>query len=202
MSLQEGWYLMSTPELEHELARWRHPEADLRPSGARRLSVPDALAYRNAGNVPDAQGRTLRLVLTVDRRAGAPSLDARRQLYEPDFHEVPTWRRSGSVPVNIVPLRLPESPPAADRAWFEEPELAALEEEWRATGALAGLRVPAGLRGFVYKTVLSLRASGREVTVEAVASSLARWVRPEEARRIRRALQEANPDAPVSGAPG
>ena len=166
---------MSVSELERELARWRDPGTRNGPSTARQLSTADALAHRDAGNLPDEEGRSLRLVLHVD--------------------EAGEWRRPGSAPVNIVPLRVTELSPPATAAWFDQPELAALEREWRTTGAVGGLRIPAEVRGFVYKTLLSLRATGRAVTVDTVASSISRWTSPEDAERIRRALKDANPRA-------
>jgi hypothetical protein len=184
---------MSISELEQELARWRSPGAGHASSTARRLSPADALARRNAGNLPDVCGRTLRLVVHVGADTGAEALEARRRHFEPDFHDPPTWRRPGSVPVNVVPLRLAERPRTESAPWFEQPELAALEEEWRTTGAVAGLRIPADVRGFVYKTVLSLRSAGRPVTVETVASSILRWTSAEDGARIRTALKDANP---------
>jgi hypothetical protein len=185
---------MSVSELERELARWRDPGTRNGPSTARQLSTADALAHRDAGNLPDEEGRSLRLVLHVDE-AGASALDAKRRLFEPDYHDPQEWRRPGSAPVNIVPLRVTELSPPATAAWFDQPELAALEREWRTTGAVGGLRIPAEVRGFVYKTLLSLRATGRAVTVDTVASSISRWTSPEDAERIRRALKDANPRA-------
>ncbi|HEV3473563.1 MAG TPA: hypothetical protein VG408_10260, partial [Actinomycetota bacterium] len=88
---------------------------------------------------------------------------------------------------------LAELPRTESVPWFEQPELAALEREWRTTGAVDGLRIPADVRGFVYKTVLSLRSAGRPVTVETVASSILRWTSAEDGGRIRRALKDANP---------
>jgi hypothetical protein len=192
--LEEGWYLMSVSELEQELARWRNPGTRTRPSTARRLSTAEALARRDSGNLPDEEGRSLRLVLHVDE-VGASTLDAKRRHFEPDYHDPPGWRRPGSAPVNIVPLRVTEPSPPATAAWFDQPELAALEREWRTTGAVGGLRIPDEVRGFVYKTVLSLRATGRAVTVDTVASSISRWTSPEDAERIRGALEDANPRA-------
>jgi hypothetical protein len=194
-ALEEGWYLMSVSELEQELARWRSPGAHLVASTARRLSRDEALARRDAGNLPDDSGRTLRLVLHVGSGAGPEALEARRRLFEPDYHDPPTWRRSGSVPVNVVPLRLAERSGDGAGAWFEQPELAALEQQWRTTGAIDGLRIPADVRGFVYKTVLSLRSAGRPVTVDTVASSISRWTSPGDGARIREALEAANPRA-------
>ncbi|MGH2820840.1 MAG: hypothetical protein ACRDJ5_09320 [Actinomycetota bacterium] len=189
--LEEGWYLMSTSDLERELARLRSGDP-LPPSNARRLSTEEALAYRNAGNVPDEEGRTLRLVLRIDDVDMLDAIEERRRAFEPDFHDAPRWRRPGSAPVNVVTLRGPEVAARKATPWFEQPDLASLEQEWRATGAVAGLRVPADYRGFVYKTILALRASGKEVSPDTIADSIARWMAPGEAEEIRRALVEAN----------
>ncbi len=188
----EGWYLMSTRTLERELHRWRSHEVDEHASDAVRLTVEEALAHRDAGNLPDERGRTLRLLLVVRDRNDLQNLPAKRLLYEPDYQDAPTWRREGSKPVNVVPLRqdIERSP---ERPWWEEPEVAALEEEWRATGAVGELCIPAGYRGFVYKTILSLRGAGRDVTVDAVADSLERWLPPAESAAVRSALHAANP---------
>ena len=192
--LVEGWYLMSTADLERELERRRSGRRDLPPSEALHLSVDDALAYRNAGNLPDDKGRSLRLVLEVDGPGDLRALHSKCLTYEPDFHDAPSWKREGSRPVNIVPLALPgsEEGPAAGAAWWEDAELAALEDEWRARGEIHGLKVPGPYRGFVYKTVLALVAAGREITPDSVADSIARWVPEAEAREIRAALNEAN----------
>ena len=190
-ALGEGWYLMSTADLERELARWQNPGDELPPSRARRLSVPEALAYRDAGNLPDEDGRTLRLVLLVDGPKKLSSLSQRRLLYEPDYHEAPSWRRAGSVHVNVVPLRATEVG-GDPKPWWEDPQLAAFEEEWREHGTVAGLRVPGPYRGFVYKTVIALKATNIPITPGAVADSIARWVPPEEAARLRTALLGAN----------
>jgi hypothetical protein len=184
--LAEGWYLMSTADLEAELARLRGE--DRPPSNARPLSTSEALSYRNGGNLPDQAGRTLRLVL----RADGEGLAVRRRLYEPDFHEAPTWRRAGSVPVNVVPLRGAGSSPGDSGPWWEDPQLRRLEAEWGRSGTIAGLKVPGAYRGFVYKTVLALQANSQAVTIEAVADSIARWVPPRDAQLIRAALVEAN----------
>jgi hypothetical protein len=189
--LEEGWYLMNTSELEHELARWRSPDKHLPPSTAVRLSIEDALARRNAGNLPDETGRSLRLVLRVEAPSELSFLQAKRLVWEPDFHSAPGWRRAGSKPVNVIPLRVDASPPADAKPWWEDPSLAALEEEWATTGMVAGLTVPGEYRGFVYKTVLSLRAAGVAITPDAVADSIARWVPAAEADRIRAALTDA-----------
>jgi hypothetical protein len=186
--LEEGWYLMSTSELERELARWRG--ADRSPSEAIRLSNQEALDLRNAGNVPDEQGRTLRLVLYVD--SPEPGLLERKRLvFEPDYHDAPNWRRVGSAPVNLVPLRTADVA-AEPSEWWDDPAIGALEREWAEKGTVEGLSVPASYRGFVFKTVLALRAAGRRVTAVAVADSIARWVPPAEADEIRRALTAAN----------
>jgi hypothetical protein len=233
--LEEGWYLMSVSELEQELARWREPGTEHGPSAARRLSPAEAMARRDAGNLPDEQGRRLRLVLHVEGGADSAALDARRRHFEPDYHDPPTWRGHDSAPVNVVPLRLTRGGlgrtaevtrgglgrtaevtrgglgrtaevtrgglgrtaerserPETAAAWFDRPELAALEREWRATGAIGGLRIPADVRGFVYKTVLSLRSAGHAVNVDTVSSSIARWTSPDDAAHIRVALEDAN----------
>lgn len=189
--LDEGWYLMSTSDLEGELKRWRSPDLEFPPTNALPLPTPEALAYRNAGNLPDASGRTLRLVLKVRDAEELKSLQAKRMRYEPDFLDPPSWRRAGSAHVNVVPLR--DSEVSGDpRAWWENPELSALEAEWSATGTVAGLKVPGELRGFVYKTVLALKADGRSVSSDSVADSLERWLPPTEAAQIREALEVAN----------
>lgn len=180
---------MSSAEIEAELARLRDP---LRaPSGARRLATEEALARRDAGNRPDERGRSLRLVLHNDRPGVPGAVEARRLAFEPDYHDAPRWRRPGSVPVTVVPL-----PVAARRAppesWLDDPALAALESEWLATGAIAGLVIPGELRGFVFKTVLALRAGGKEVSARTVSDSIARWVPPRIADEIRAALTRAN----------
>jgi hypothetical protein len=190
VSLEEGWYLMSTSDLERELARLRG-ESDS-PSGAIRLLVEDALAYRDAGNLPDDHGRSLRLVLHVTDPRDLALINSKRLEYEPDYHDQPRWRREGSKPVNVMPLRVTDVRAATTHAWWEQPELKALEEEWLRTGRVAGVVVPAAFRGFVYKTALSLRAAGVEVTPQRLADSIERWVPPREARRIREALVEAN----------
>jgi hypothetical protein len=189
--LTEGWYLMSTSDLERELAHRRGTKAGAASSGALRLTVAEALAYRDAGNLPDEQGRTLRLLLFARDHDEVRNLPLQRTLYEPDYHDPPKWRRQGSKPVNVVPLR-DEMVPSNEMPWWEEPDVAALESEWLATGSIEGLRIPGDYRGFIYKTILSLRAQGREITATGVADSLARWLRPEDSARIRKALVEAN----------
>lgn len=191
--LQEGWYLMSVADLEAELAHLRDPS---RPPGRTTLAVgpSEALAFRNAGNVPDEHGRSLRLVLQVDEEP----LERKRSRYEPDFHEAPSWRREGSKPVNVVPLRRSAAPERSDPevAWWEQPDVAALERQWRDTGRVAGLAVPAGYRSFVLKTIASMQAAGLAVDIEAISGSLSRWLAPDQVMEIRAALLEANAKEP------
>ena len=156
----------------------------------RQLSTEDALAYRNRGNLPDAEGRTLRLVLYDDGDVGA--LARRRLHFEPDYHEAPKWKTERSKPVNVIPLRLGERRARTWEAWWEEPAMARLEEEWAKSGSVEGFRVPGEYRGFVFKTVVELRAAGKDVTPQTVADSVARWVPRQDAERIRQALLAAN----------
>jgi hypothetical protein len=186
--LEEGWYLMSTSDLELELARRRSPEEAQEPSNALRLSRDEALAYRNAGNLPDELDRSLRLVLEVSDEDDLKNLHVKRARYEPDYHEAPSWRRPGSRPVNVVPLRAPQVR-GRSRPWWEDPEAGALEEEWQRSGTMAGIPVPGEYRGFVLKTVIALRSLGAPVTAETVANSIERWVPSQEADRIRSALR-------------
>lgn len=181
---------MSAADLEIELKRWRNPGEAVPATGAEPLTTEAALAFRDAGNIPDDRGRSLRLVLHVNDAAELSYLQQKRLAFEPDFHDAPSWRREGSKPVNVVPLRRDDVRGGGGRAWWEDPDVAALEKEWSATGTIAGMRVPAEVRSFVYKTVLSLRAAGREVTPASVADSIARWMLPEEAEQIRRALEQ------------
>lgn len=181
---------MSTSDLETELARRRDPSADLPPSNALPLSIEDALAYRNAGNLPDELGRTLRLVLVARTIEEVRELGRKRAEFEPDYHAAPTWRRLGSAPVNVVPLRSPGIVGDAG-PWWESSDVAELEAEWRATGTIAGLSVPAEYRGFVLKTVVSLRDAGIAVTAESIAASLERWLSREQAREISDAIRRA-----------
>ena len=190
-SLEEGWYLMSTEDLEVELSRRRDPSSDPPPSNTVRLEVDEALAYRNAGNLPDELGRSLRLVLHVEGPEDLAVLSRKRLRYEPDYHDAPVWRREGSRPVNVVPLRGAGVSGNA-RPWWDDPELGALEEEWRRRGTVSGMAVPGPYRSFVYKTVLSLQATGVAISVDAVADSISRWLPPEEAAEIRQALVRAN----------
>ncbi|HEV2756948.1 MAG TPA: hypothetical protein VG318_14370 [Actinomycetota bacterium] len=181
---------MSTADLERELARWRDPAADIPPTNALPLSVEDALAYRNAGNLPDELGRTLRLVLVARSLDEVRALGSKRALYEPDYHSAPSWRREGSAPVNVVPLRSPEV--AGDPSpWWESSDVAELEAEWKATGRVAGLPVPGEYRGFVFKTVLSLREASIPVNPDTVADSISRWLPPAQAEEVRAALRAA-----------
>ena len=190
--LEEGWYLMTTSDLERELRRWRDPSANVPPSNATRLTIEEALSYKASGNVPDDRGRTLRLVLQVDDERDLQSLNAKRLLYEPDFHEAPTWRKKGSKPVNVVPLRSSEASRGTGQAWWDDPGVATLEGEWRRRGTVAGMKVPAEYRGFVFKTVIALRQAGKDITPDAVADSVARWMSQQEAQSLRTALRGAN----------
>lgn len=191
--LQEGWYLMSTSDLELELARRRSPDEARGPSNALRLSSGEALTYRNSGNLPDELGRSLRLVLEVNDEDDLRNLHIKRARYEPDYHEAPSWRRPGSRPVNVVPLRGPDVRGMA-QPWWEDPEAGELGEEWQRSGTMAGLPVPGEYRGFVLKTVVALRSVGAPITAETVADSIARWVPAHESERIRDALR-AGPDS-------
>lgn len=180
---------MSVRDLEIELAALRDGAAAA-VSNALPLTVAEALEFRNNGNVPDGSGRTLRLVLALDDEP----LSSKRLRYEPDYHAEPSWRRDGSKPINIVPIpsdRL-QANAAADLAWWEQPDVADLEREWQQSGAVGGLRIPAGYRSFVLKTIASLQSAGIDVTVESVAGSLARWLSPGQVSEIRTALTEAN----------
>jgi hypothetical protein len=150
------------------------------------------LAFRDAGNLPDAEGRTLRLVLTIDDAAELSALDEKRLFYEPDHHEAPRWRTSGSKPVHVVPLRDPDVV-GVDEAWWEDADMSRVVEEWEETGAVGGLIIPADLRGLLFKTVLALQKAGVEVTPASVADSLSRWLDPAQAADIRaRLLKEAD----------
>ncbi|HVL63961.1 MAG TPA: hypothetical protein VM573_02200 [Actinomycetota bacterium] len=183
---------MSVADLELELARRRDPDRAVPPSGAVRLTVDEALAYRNAGNIPDEQGRSLRLVLHVDAAAGSEELDAKRRLYEPDVHRAPDWRRPNSAKVNVVPLRDGSRRTPPIEAWWQDPQVQPLEDEWRATGGVAGLAIPGEWRGFVFKTIVALRSAGVEVSPDSIADSVARWLAPSDARRLREDLHAAN----------
>ena len=176
---------MSTPELEKALAAWRN--GDDVEVGIR-LTYEDAIRYRNAGNIPDAAGRWLRLVLTVGPNE---SLEDKRMQLEPDFHEKPSWRRHGSKPVNVVPLRTGGT--ASPKPWWEQDDVRDLEIEWRKTGEVEGLVVPAEYRSFVLKTIASLKHAGAVITPDSVADSIARWLAPEETEEILAALKREEP---------
>lgn len=191
--LEEGWWLMSVADLEIELRRWRETSGEVEPSNATKLATDDALAYRNAGNVPDELGRTLRLVLVVEP-SSVQELSRLRMRFEPDFHSAPQWRKEGSKPINVVPLISTDPQKKDEVAWWDDPDISALEDEWTRTGSISGVRIPEEYRSFIYKTVLALRAADKEVSVQTLSDSIARWLRPEEVERITRALREANPD--------
>ena len=186
--LEEGWYLMSPSEVERELRFIDDPSHD---SQQVRLSIDRALAYRNAGNLPDSNGRWLRLVLRSDD-PHPEAIATRRALFEPDFHAAPTWRREGSKPVNVIPLRPQTLVSSDEEAWWDDTTMAAYEHEWQEHGTVERVVVPGEYRSFVYKTVAALKAAGQEVTPGSIADSVARWVAPEDAERIRVALLTAN----------
>ena len=187
----EGWYLLTDAEVEQVLLSVKRNEspAELGPP----LSVDQAIAHRNAGNLPDPSGRVLRLFLQMDG-AGVAAVEEKRASFEPDFHEAPSWRRAGSRPVNVIPLGLGHAP--SEEAWWDEPLVAELEAEWSRSGEVDGVTVPAHYRGFVYKTALALRRAGRDVDVETIADSAARWLPPSDADKLRSALLEANAKEP------
>jgi hypothetical protein len=198
--LDEGWYLMSTTELEGVLAR--HRGGTFLSDEPRKLSVAEALEIRNAGNVPDAEGRSLRLVLHVENEKQLQELHVERLRFEPDFHDAPGWRREGSKPVNVVPLRTDRfTGRSSAGAWWEDERMGELEARWREKGVISGVRIPAEYRGFVYKTIASLEDAGRAVTVQAIADSIARWLDPRDARSVRDALEAANPEGDPEGPP-
>ena len=183
--LIEGWYLMSVPDVELELARHRDPSRSVPASGALALTIEEALAYRSAGNLPDSHGRSLRLVLFVDDEP----LSDKRLRYEPDFHEAPTWKKEGSKPVNVVPLGgAPRPSESREVPWWEQPDVAPLEAEWQRTGCVDGLAIPADFRSFVFKTIVSLRAAGKEVSARAVLDSVSRWLSPQLVSQLERAM--------------
>ncbi len=183
---------MNTADLELELKRAREPGRALPPSNALALSIEDALAYRDAGNLPDELDRSLRLVLIVNDPAELSYLQEKRLRFEPDFHDAPAWRREGSRPVNVVPLRADLEGPSSSMAegWWTDPDLARMEDEWSRTGRVAGIKVPADYRSFIYKTVLSLRAANKEVSTDSVLASIARWLPPGDVERIALALRQ------------
>lgn len=177
---------MSVRDLEIELARHREPSRTVEDSGALPLTIEDALAYRSAGNLPDEEGRSLRLVLYVD---GEP-LSEKRLRFEPDFHEAPSWRREGSMPVNVVPLVTGQRPDSTtELPWWEQPDVAPLEAEWQRTGGVDGLAIPAGFRSFVFKTIVSLRTAGIDVSARAILDSVSRWLSPEQVSQLQRAFE-------------
>lgn len=192
MTVAEGWYLASTAVLERAVIAWREGRADAFSDPAiERLTIEEALSFRDGGNLPDELDRTLRLVLVVDSAQALTGLAAKRAAFEPDHLDPPTWRVAGSRPVNVVPLRPPDVT-GTGRPWWDDPEVAALEAEWRRTGRVGGLVVSGDVRGFVFKTVIELRHGGREVTVDSIAHAVERWLSPVEAARVREALSEAN----------
>lgn len=182
---------MSTRDLEDVLGRMRSSEPAEAATTASPLSIEAALAYRDAGNIPDARDRSLRLVLHVHDEG--PSIEAKRLLYEPDYLDAPRWRRAGSRPVNVVPLRATrKADSSTSGAWWEMPDVAGLEEEWRRTGKVDGVVVPGAIRSFVFKTVVTLRAAARPVTPDSIADAVSRWLDPAQAEEIRSLLRHAN----------
>jgi hypothetical protein len=190
--LREGWYLMSAADLEVELRRYREGTAE--PSNAMSLGIDDALRYRDAGNIPDDLGRSLRLVLEVDTIEALRSIDSRRARFEPDHHTSPTWRRPGSKPVNVVPLRSSEVVVEAGESWLDDADMAEMERDWLSDGRVEGLAVPGEYRSFIYKTVLSLRRAGQPVTMDSITDSLERWLAPADVGRIRDAFRAEERD--------
>jgi hypothetical protein len=74
-----------------------------------------------------------------------------------------------------------------------------LEAEWQRTGAIGELRVPADYRGFVFKTVVSLRTAGIVVTQQAIIDSISRWLAPSQVAELQDAFamiegKEESPD--------
>lgn len=190
----DGWWLMSVAQLERYLAAWRAGDPAGVPEGIERLTIDGARDYRDRGNVPDAADRSLRLVLRVDDEGDLLALDSKRLRYEPDAHQAPTWRRAESRPINVVPLRAADVAGPGLHSWWDDPAMAEMEKRWQETGEVDGLAIPEEFRGFVYKTLVALRGSGAQVTPDAVADSIARWLDPVEAERLRAALRSANPD--------
>jgi hypothetical protein len=179
---------MSDRDVEVELARLRGDQRP--PSNAIRLSVEDALRFRSEGNIPDEMERCLRLVLSDAEKP----FERRRLDFEPDLHSAPTWRREGSRPVTLIPLPsdVGKDPRPDDWRWSDDPAMRALEEEWSLSGRVGGLVIPAEFRGFLFKTIAALRGEGRELSIDSVCSSLARWLSPSEVERIRSALLVAS----------
>ena len=177
---------MSTDELEQALSARRSGDDG---GFGTPISTEAALELRNSGNIPDEHNRSLRLVLFVD---DVP-LDTKRLRYEPDYHDAPDWRREGSRPVNVVPLRTSASPKPEPGPWWESSRVQNLEEQWRATGMVAGVQVPAEYRSFVFKTVIALQDAGRSVTPSTIGDSVARWLSPEDADKVRASLKTKGP---------
>jgi hypothetical protein len=188
----EGWWLMSVPQLEGYLAAWRAGDPAQIPAGVRRLAQEEALIYRDRGNLPDHLDRSLRLLLRIESESDLRSLDTKRLQYEPDAHAAPHWRVEGSRPVNVVPLRRPGITPTGIATWEDDPAMAAMEQDWQDSGKVRGLAVPGEFRGFVFKTVTALEAAGSPVTVASITDSVARWLAPDQVKRLRAALDEAN----------
>lgn len=191
MTAISGWYLMSDSQVEALLRSVRTGEPEVGES-CERLSIPAALTYRNAGNLPDARGRSLRLVLQLSATDDVSAVEQKRMEFEPDFHDAPTWRREGSRLVNVVPIGITGGKTGG--AWWEDEDMGELEAEWRRSGTVDGVHVPQEYRSFVYKTVVGLKRAGKEVTPRTIADSVARWLPPEEADKIRLALQAADPN--------
>lgn len=190
--LPDGWYLMSTEVLMRELARFRSgAEMDVAPDVAP-LTVTEALAYRDAGNLPDDRGRTLRLVLNVATETELHTLEERRLSFEPDYLDPPAWRREGSKPVNVVPLRRADVR-GNEQPWWDDAAVGELEREWQQSGTAGGMLVPGEFRSFVFKTVIALRAAGREVTPQAVLGGVARWLSPKQVEELRDAFGRTGP---------
>ena len=179
---------MSTREIEQVIAAWR--SGDRNSEFGIPLTTEQALELRDGGNVPDADDRSLRLVLFV----GSEPLERKRLRFEPDYHDAPTWKREGSRPVNIVPLTTEETPSGEDRPWWDLPRVKELEEEWQRSGAVAGVEVPGEYRSFVFKTIVALQDAGRPVTPDSVGASIERWLTPDDAERVRMSLKEKEPD--------
>ena len=182
---------MTAAEVEGELRSIDDPAVAGPVTGAVPLPQEDALAFKRAGNLPDDQGRTLRLVIRAEG-TDPESIARRRVLFEPDYHDAPAWRRPGSKPVNVIPRPAGRSGGDGPQAWWEDPAMEALETEWRERGTAGGVKVPGEYRSFVFKTVAALRAADREVTAATIADSIARWVPEPDAAEIRTALLEAN----------
>jgi hypothetical protein len=184
---------MSPRDLEIELRRWRGAR-DVEPSNASPMEREEALAYRDSGNLPDALDRSLRIVIVVSSNAELMNLDSRRLTFEPDAHQAPSWRREGSRPINVVPLRREGVAASGLDSWADDPAMASMEDRWARTGMVGGIQVSAEVRGFVFKTVVALERAGVPVTVDAITDSLSRWLSAEDVARVAAGLQE--PRAP------